>query len=215
VSTAGSTPYLLISHIASAQTQKELTANEAFDFLDSAINAQVAFAMGDADITLSQIQAASGGVLQFTGALTADRFVNLPASNRAIIVRNGTTGGHNIIVQVTGGAGASVAVPNSIVALYCDGADVFALGGSVVSGGGGGGGGGGTQQEYIPTGVINGSNDTFTVPTVPTGAFNLYKNGRRMMGGGINFTLTGNTFVYVAGDIPQAGTTPDVHVAVY
>jgi hypothetical protein len=209
------TPYLAISQIAASQDQKEVTANAAFNALDSSVNGQTTIAMTDADITLTQAQTASGGVLQFTGTLTADRYVNVPAINRAFSVRNSCTGG-NLIVQVLGSGGASVSVPlNGLIPLYCDSVGVYALGGSVVSGGGGGGVGGSAQAEYIPTGVIDGSNPTFTVPTVPTGAFNLYKNGVRMTGNGIDFTLTGNSFTYVSGSIPQAGTTPDVHVAVY
>jgi hypothetical protein len=209
VSTAGSTPYLLISHIAAAQTQKEVTANEAFDLLDASVNAQVAFAMADADVTLTQFQTSSGGVLQFTGALTADRYVNIPSVDRAFIVRNSTTGGFHVIVQVVGAGGVSVSVPAGLVALYCDAVDVFPLGGSTVVSAGGGGGGG-TAVEYVPAGTIDGSNAIFTLPTgatityvtgaipqttdlhvvVLTGSVtNLYKNGRRMMLG-IDFALS-------------------------
>jgi hypothetical protein len=206
------TPYLAIQQIAESQDAKEVTANAAFDALDSSVNGQTTIPLADADVTLTQDQTASGGVLQFTGTLTADRFVNIPAINRAFIVRNSCTGG-NLNVQVVGAAGASISVPpGAIVPLYCDAVDVLALGGSVVSGGGSGA----APTEHIPTGVIDGSNAVFTLPTAPAaGTLNLYKNGRRMMGGGIDFTLSGNTITYASGSIPQAGTTPDVHVAVY
>jgi hypothetical protein len=207
------TSYLGIPFIAESQNSKEITANAAFDALDSSVNGQTIIPMSDADVTLTQDQTASGGVLKFTGTLTADRYANIPAVNRAFAVRNSCTGG-NIVVQVVGATGASIAVPpGTLTLLYCDAADVFAMGGSVV--GGGGGGGGAAQAEYIPTGTIDGSNAVFTLPVTPTGAINLYKNGVRQMGGGIDFTLSGNTITYVTASIPQAGSAPDVHVAVF
>ena len=177
-------PYLALPDIAAAQDQKEVTANAAIHGLDSAINGQTTIAMTDADQTLTQAQTASGGVLQFTGALTADRYVNIPAINRAFTVRNSTTGGFNLIVQVLGSGGASVSVPAGLVSLYCDAVGVFSLGGGTVVSGGGG-----TDAEYIPSGTIDGSNAVFTLPT-------------------------GQTITYVTASIPQAGTTPDVHVVV-
>ncbi len=203
------TPYLAIQQIAESQNQKEVTANAAFDALDSSVNGQTTIAMTDADITLTQAQTASGGVLQFTGTLTADRYVNIPPINRAFSVRNSCTGG-NLIVQVVGAGGVSVSVPlNGLIPMYCDSVGVYALGGSVVSGGGGGGA---AATEHTPVGTINGSNAVFTLPSVPApGTLNLYTNGRRMMLG-IDFTLSSATITYLTGSIPQTG---DVHIAVY
>ena len=207
------TPSLGIVHIAAAQNQKEITANEAFDRLDESVNAQFPIAMANADVTLVQADLASGGVLQLTGALTADRYINIPAIQRAFIVRNSTTGGFNLIVQVTGAAGASVSVPvGALVALYCDSADVIAIGGG---GGGGSTGGGGTGGlfafDITPTGTINGSNVTFTLPNAPNpaGSLQLFKNGRKMFSG-IDFTISGATITYLSGSIPATG---DVHIA--
>jgi hypothetical protein len=209
------TPYLAINHIAAAQDQKEVTANDAFNRLDASVNAEVPIAMTDADATLTQSQTASGGVLQFTGALTADRYINIPAVNRAFIVRNSTTGGFNLIVQVIGAAGASVSVaPATLTSLYCDSVDVIAVGG----GGGGGTGGGGTggtgsltAYDITPTGTIDGSNPTFTLPNAPNPAASLQlsKNGRDMYSG-IDFTLSGLTITYLTASIPQP---TDVHRA--
>lgn len=65
-----------------------------------------------------------------------------------------------------------------------------------------------------PTGTINGSNDTFTLANSPSpaGSLQLFKNGQLMLPGGADYTLTGNSIVYVAGAIPQTG---DVHRASY
>jgi hypothetical protein len=208
------TPYLAIPYIQAAQNQKELTANDAFDRLEASVNAQVTIATTDADITLTQAQTASGGVLKFTGPLTADRYINIPAIDRFFVVRNSTTGGFNLIVQVTGAAGASVSVPiNALAALYCDSVDVNEVGGGGGSTGGGGTGGTGSLTAYdiIPTGTIDGSNPTFTLPNAPnpSGSLQLFKNGRKMMNL-IDFTISGATITYQSGSIPQTG---DVHVA--
>src|SRR5712691_12875245 len=97
-----STPQLAIQHIAAAQNQKEVTANAAFNALDNSDNAEVSFANTDADMTLTQAQLASGGCIKITGALTANRHVNVPAISRSFIFLNATSGGHSLIVQVTG-----------------------------------------------------------------------------------------------------------------
>ena len=134
-----STPQLAITHIAESQNNKEVTANDAFDLLDNSDNAKVSFANTDTDMTLTQLQLASGGCIVITGALTADRHVNLPAISRSFIFKNGTSGGHNLIVQVTGAPGTTISVPGSagLIEIYSDGTNVSALtGGSGVGGGG-------------------------------------------------------------------------------
>jgi hypothetical protein len=212
------TPYLAIPHIQAAQDQKEVTANEAFDLFDASINAQVPIPFAvDADLTLTQAQLASGGVLKFTGAITADRYVNVPAIDRTFIVRNSTTGGFNLIVQVAGAAGASVPVSSGTLgALYCDSVDVIAIGGGGGGTGGGGTGGTGSLTAYdiTPTGTIDGTNPTFRLPNAPNppASLQFFKNGRKMYSS-IDFTLSGLTITYLTGSIPQAGTTPDVHIA--
>jgi hypothetical protein len=59
----------------------------------------------------------------------------------------------------------------------------------------------------VPTGTINGVNDTFTVANAPSpaGSLALYKNGQLMIAGGSDYTLTTNSIVFVAGAIPQTG----------
>jgi hypothetical protein len=211
------TPYLAIPHIAQSQNSKEVTAKDAFDRLDASVNAQVEIALTDADVTLTQPQIASGGVLKFTGALTADRYINVPAVDRAFVVRNSTSGGFNLIVQVVGAAGASVSVaPATLASLYCDSIDVIAVGGGGGGAGGGGGTGGLTAYDITPTGTINGTdgtdgNPTFTFPNAPNppGSLQFFKNGRKMMQG-IDGTLSGAVWTYASGSIPVTG---DVHIA--
>lgn len=67
----------------------------------------------------------------------------------------------------------------------------------------------------IPTGTINGSNDTFSLAQTPspTGSLMLFKNGMfQLVGSGNDFTLSGSTITFEAGNIPQTG---DVIVAHY
>jgi len=213
------TPSLAIQHIQQSQDSKEVTANDAFDALDNSVNAQATIANANADLTLTQEQLASAGCIKITGALTADRYVNLPSVERAFILRNGTTGGFNIIVQVTGAAGASVAVaPAELTPLYCDSVDVIAVGGGGGGTGGGGTGGTGSLTAYdiTPTGTINGTdgtdgNPTFTFPNAPNppGSLQFFKNGRKQMQG-IDGTLSGAVWTYASGSIPVTG---DVHIA--
>lgn len=58
-----------------------------------------------------------------------------------------------------------------------------------------------------PSGTINGSNDTFTIAATPeAGTLQLYKNGiRQRAGAGNDYTLSGTTITFEAGNIPQTG----------
>lgn len=63
-----------------------------------------------------------------------------------------------------------------------------------------------------PAGTIDGTNDTFSLATTPvSGSLKLYKNGIQQILGS-DYTLSGTTITYVAGNIPQVG---DVHRADY
>ena len=105
-----SSPNLAIPHIAAAQNQKEVTANDAFDRLDEAITGrlQLDFASGDITLTASQFRRhvafAAIGVI-------AGRELLLPAIRRLFLVEN-TAGGAALAVRqgsttVTVPAGAS------------------------------------------------------------------------------------------------------------
>jgi hypothetical protein len=195
-------PNLGIIHIAAAQNQPEVTANGAFDLLDDSINLEVFIAMADADATLTQAQLASGGVIQMTGALTANRKIILPGSiGRLFVFQNATTGGFNLIVQTSSGVGTTVSVPPSgnLLLLYSDGTNVTQVSGGASSGGGGGGG---TvpnfADEETPGGTIDGSNTAFTLANAPSPAASLILvrasgagGGAVLTAGGVDFTLSG------------------------
>lgn len=186
------TPNLAITHIAAAQNQPEVTANDAFDLLDDAMNLAVSIANGDADQTLSQAQLGSGVAITITGALTANRHINLPAGiGRLFLFKNGTTGGHSLIVQVTGAPGTTVtlAASTGLVALYSDGTNVLqpaAAAGSPV-------------DNETPGGTIDGVNATFTLANAPNPSGSLILVQRFASGGsavllqGTDYTLSSAT----------------------
>jgi len=68
-----------------------------------------------------------------------------------------------------------------------------------------------TDNE-TPTGAINSSNVTYTLAAAPNPAasLDLYLNGVRQTGGGVDYTLSGLTITYVT-----APSTGDAHVASY
>ena len=62
-------------------------------------------------------------------------------------------------------------------------------------------------DEETPAGTINGSNVTFTLANTPSGtSLHLYKNGiRQIAGGSSDYTLSGATITFLAGNVPQTG----------
>jgi hypothetical protein len=183
-----STPQLAITHVQESQNTKYVTVNDGFDKLDNADNALVSFANSDADMTLTQAQLASGGAIKITGALTANRHVNLPAIARSFIFVNATTGGYSLIVQVTGAPGATVSASAALglVELYSDATNVTALtGGSAVLA---------TPVEAEPV-TFSGTSGTLAhTPSAASGytKVKLYRNGMRQAeGGGADWTRSG------------------------
>ena len=174
------TPQLAITHIAESQNNKEVTANDAFDLLDNSDNAEVSFANTNTDMTLTQQELASGGAIKITGAITADRHVNLPVGvGRSFIFLNSTTGGHSLILQVTGAPGATVSISAALglVEIYSDGTNVFALTGG--SGGvfAAGGDLSGTPTSQTVIGLEGVPLDATTVGTPSNGQVIAYDSG--------------------------------------
>ncbi len=67
-------------------------------------------------------------------------------------------------------------------------------------------------DNETPTGTINSSNDTFTLANSPSpaGSLVLILNGAVQTAGGVDYTLTGNSIVYV--NAPETGMA---HIAFY
>jgi hypothetical protein len=63
-------------------------------------------------------------------------------------------------------------------------------------------------NNEVPTGVIDGVNDTFTLAIAPNPPSSLIftKNGQQIYEG-VGFTLTGATIVYATAYIPVVGDT--------
>lgn len=128
----GSTPSLLLSHIAASQNQKEVTANSAFDGLDEALCSYLSVAMTDADYTFATGAGSAGlsnMVFIFTGTLTADRNIILPPNAKPYIMVNGTTGGHKLIVKVGTGLHTVTLSDANHHLMHCDGLNsVYSIG---------------------------------------------------------------------------------------
>lgn len=118
------TPNLAIAHIAASQNQKEVTANAAFDALDTAMTDELSVPMADTNQTLSTAQALGHLVFVATGALTADRNLVVPTNRKLYVLSNATTGGHNVTLTTAAGTGVAVAAADGYRFAYCDGVNV-------------------------------------------------------------------------------------------
>lgn len=85
--------------------------------------------------------------------------------------------------------------------------DFYATFGGIFGGGGGGGGGGSvTFTQVAPTGAVDGSNVTYTLPSAPSAPANLFLFLDGIMQyEGIDYTITGTTITMAAS--PQVGQT--------
>ncbi len=119
------TTNIAVTKIDSAQAQKEVTANEAFDVFDAALS-EKAIAMTDANYTLSTStvpQEWQYGIITLTGTLTAGRNVIVPTNKKQYIIYNNTTGGFAVTVKTSGGTGIAVSATKTAI-LRCDGTNV-------------------------------------------------------------------------------------------
>lgn len=122
------TQNLQVTKIDSAQAQKEVTANEAFDAFDAGFS-QFTKAMTDADYTLLSTTVPKEwqyGILSFTGALTANRNIIVPTAKKTYVLVNGTTGGFSLTLKTAAGTGVAVSGSTPRI-LRCDGTNVVDL----------------------------------------------------------------------------------------
>jgi hypothetical protein len=128
------TPNLGVVHLTAAQSGKTVTINEALDDLDRAMADDLALDINNADATLTATQAAENMVVvvsSTTTPLTADRVINVPApgtpTGKKLWLFEQTADvdeKYSVSVQVTGGGGAAVVLPNAgKMLVYCDGTD--------------------------------------------------------------------------------------------
>ena len=140
-----STPNLAIPHILQSQAQKEVTANQALDALDEALNDRVTIDVSAGDTTVAAEDFHRNVLLVLTGTPAAALDLIVPASKRLFVVQNGC--GRD--VAVTTGAGAVVVLTDGQRRLlYGDGTDVVAIAPDFASVGADSGGGGGGLPAF-------------------------------------------------------------------
>jgi hypothetical protein len=104
--------------------------NQFSDLIDSAIAGYLTVAVADANKTLTTSNGSPdesrAAVLQFTGALTANRTITIPAVSKIYFLRNTTTGGFELVIKTAAGVAITIPAAASVVAV-CDGTDTFAL----------------------------------------------------------------------------------------
>lgn len=93
--------------------------------------ASVAVTTANIDLTFTapplQTQNGRKAVLRLTGASTGARTISVNATAKTFIVDNATTGGFDHTIQVTGGGGTTVVIPNGkSVLVYTDGTNFYA-----------------------------------------------------------------------------------------
>lgn len=118
--TAGAIP--LYSVVAGASS---VTSYTDYRLLAPRMSARLSIAMSDANLTLSQAQAANN-IVELTGTLTAARNIVVPLSQGITAFYNGTGGGFGL--QVIGATGTGVTIANNKRAMvYADGTNVVRL----------------------------------------------------------------------------------------
>lgn len=150
-------PNLSITEVTPGQDGKVNRINQARDNLELALTNPVTITNGTATVTLTTTEAgeALGNIFyRFNGTPGGTQTVNVPANTKMYAIENALTDDNDIIVQVTGGGGASVTVPAGLrVLLYVDAAgDVIALGAAVLASGGAG-----LIGEALPFGKVDGA----------------------------------------------------------
>jgi hypothetical protein len=125
---SNSTPNLGIAHIATNQSQKEVTANTAFDEFDTAMTQQTTInVFGSADITPSSATLLLGFSFTITGTLTASVNLIVPAVMKFYRFHHAalhpSIGDYTITVKVSGQTGI-VLQPGDRRLLYCNGTDI-------------------------------------------------------------------------------------------
>lgn len=138
-----STPNLAIVHIVASQTQKEVTANAAFDELDTSMTGQQTInCAGGSNVTVTNPTTPGAPLYNFdlllTGALTGNIELILPAAKKAYAITNNTTGTNPslslpwvVTVITSAGGSTGVSVPQGQSELvYSDGTNVISVAGA-------------------------------------------------------------------------------------
>ncbi len=122
-------PVLIIDHVEQGQSQKEISVNEATNILERKITTvsdiDVAGGPIDVDLTNDQVRDMR---LEFSGILTGDVTVTVPARNMLYMIKNITTGAFVLDFEVIGGGGGNIILDrNYAYWVWCDGVNMIDL----------------------------------------------------------------------------------------
>lgn len=101
--------------------------NTTIDLLEDAITGHLSKALSDANYSLTEtdgaVDEARYAIITFTGTLTADRTITVPATAKKYIFRNSTTGGFNLVIS---NGSNSVTIANGAwSSIWHDGTNMF------------------------------------------------------------------------------------------
>jgi hypothetical protein len=122
-------PVLIIDHVEQGQSQKEVTVNEATNILERKITtvSDIDVAGGPITIDLTDDQVRDMR-LEFSGVLTGDVTITVPARNMLFMLKNITTGAFVLDFEVIGGGGANIILDRDYAYwVWCDGVDIVDL----------------------------------------------------------------------------------------
>ena len=132
------TPNLNIDHIAEGQTNKETTANAAFDALDGSMNSVLELAI-TGDVVLTTIQFRGNQLFHLTGTPGSPFYLTVPGDiKKAFSIFNATDADVLIELEDATSDASTVAAGSSAI-LHSIGTAIFDVGGGTGSGGGSGG----------------------------------------------------------------------------
>jgi hypothetical protein len=128
---ANSTPNLGIAHIASNQSQKEVTANTAFDELDEAMTQYTTVDVsGNTDVTPASATISLGFSFQLAGTLTGNINLIVPTAMKFFQFYHNaihpSVGSYSVTIKTSAGTGVKLE-PGDKRLLYCDGTNVVDL----------------------------------------------------------------------------------------
>jgi hypothetical protein len=119
------TTRLLAPDITQGQSQKHVTANAAHEVLDEGIAGFIDIdAAGTGTLTLADAQALPNH-LDFTGILTGNRTVEVPAREKGWLVRNSTTGAFTLSMKVAGGSNTIEIPRTGMIPVWTDGSEIY------------------------------------------------------------------------------------------
>ena len=117
------TTNLTATKLEASQSQKEVTANAAFDVFDKAIAGMLSKTINSADVTLTTDEARNA-IIALSGTLTGNRNLIVPAVSKIYVIRNNTSGSYTVTVKTAAGTGV-VVTQGAQAIVYCDGTNVL------------------------------------------------------------------------------------------